>query len=335
VWRSSDTTVAAVAATGLVTGVRPGESTITAEAPSDPAVRATAAVHVTPGAPLYHWTRYDLGPSGAIGGIWGTADAGIFVAGYGVVHRFDGVAWLEMLFDPQVQLMGISGSAPDNVWVIGSDHSRDPSQYVLFRYDGSSWHQVGPPEARYLSLHGIWVAARDRVFTWGSTDGGLGHALWRYDGSTWERELTVAPSTVWGRSRDDIFAGTAEGTLHFDGQTWTSIGGPASPMAYHGTATDLLALEGYQGQYGFSRYDGTKWTALPAPPAEDHYWAMTGEASSIFACGWRGAVAHYDGTHWWRMWLGTSEPGFHSLSVVGGDVYLVAYGAEVFRGQPR
>jgi hypothetical protein len=334
VWRSSDTTVAAVAATGLVTGVRPGESTITAEAPSDPAVWATAAVHVTPGAPLYDWTRYDLGLSGAMGDIWGTADAGIFVAGYGVVHRFDGVAWHEMLFDPQVQLMGISGSAPDNVWVIGSDHSRDPSQYVLFRYDGSSWHQVGPPDARHLSLHGIWVAARDRVFTWGSTDGGLGSALWRYDGSTWETELNVSPSTVWGRSRDDVFAGTAEGTLHFDGQTWTSIGGPASPMAYHGTATDLLVLEGYGGQYGFSRYDGTKWTTLPAPPAEDHYWAMTGEASSVFACGWRGAVAHYDGKHWWRMWLGTSEPGFHSLSVVGGDVYLGAWGV-VFRGQPR
>jgi hypothetical protein len=62
---------------------------------------------------------------------------------------------------------------------------------------------------------------------------------------------------------------------------------------------------------------------------------MAGEADHIFVSGWRGAVAHYDGNRWWRMWLGTSEPGFHSLSVVGGEVYLVDYGREVFRGQPR
>jgi hypothetical protein len=104
-------------------------------------------------------------------------------------------------------------------------------------------------------------------------------------------------------------------------------------MAYHGTATDLLVLEGYWGQYGFSRYDGAGWTTLPTPPSGAHYWAMAGGAGGIFACGGSGAVAHYDGDRWWRMWLGTSDPGFHSLSVVGGDVYLVAYGSEVVPGR--
>jgi hypothetical protein len=334
VWRSSDTTVAAVAGTGLVTGVRPGEATITAEAPSDPAVRATATVRVTPGAPLYDWTRYDFGPGGAMGGVWGTADAGIFVPGYGVVHHFDGAAWREMPVDREVQRTSISGSAPDNVWVIGHDYNQYPAPPVVFRYDGSSWHQVEPPDARYVSFHGILVAARDRVFTWGSMDGGLGSALWRYDGSTWATELSVSISTVWGRSRDDVYAGTTEGTLHFDGQTWTRIGGPASPIGYHGTATDLFALQGYSEHYGFSQYDGARWTALPSPPAGANYWAMAGGAGGIFACGGDGAVAHYDSGHWWRMWLGASELAFHSISVVGENVYLVSRGA-VFRGRPR
>jgi hypothetical protein len=333
VWRSSDTAVAAVAPTGLVTGVRPGDATITAEAASEPNVRATAAIHVTPGAPPYEWTRYDLGPNGAIGGIWGTADAGIFVAGYGVVHHFDGAVWRETKFDPQVQMMRVSGSAPNDVWLIGHDHSRDPPPAVVLRYDGSSWERVPPPGD--VSLWGLWVAAPDRIYVEGYYR--VHHpttlnALWRFNGTAWEEELTVHVSTLWARSRDDIFAGTSEGTLHFDGHTWTSIGGPASPVALHGTATDLFALHGYGG--AFSRYDGAAWTVLPAPPAGDHYIAMAGEAGSIFACGGRGAVGHYDGDRWWRMWLGTSEPSFTKMAVVGEDVYLVAWG-EVYRGQPR
>jgi hypothetical protein len=59
-WRSSDTTVAAVAPRGLVTGVRTG--------------------------------------------VWDMADAGIFVAGYGAVHHFEGVVWRKTLFDLQVPL---------------------------------------------------------------------------------------------------------------------------------------------------------------------------------------------------------------------------------------
>jgi hypothetical protein len=330
VWHSSDAGVAMADAAGLVTGVEPGEATMTAVAASDTTVRATAGVHVIPGAPLYDWTRYDLGRLGGWGGIWGSADEGILVAGYGVIHHFDGVAWHETEIDPQVKLSGISGSAPDDVWVIGYDHSLDPGFSVLLRYDGDSWQPVQPPADRLVFLSGIWVAARDRVFAWGSTDRGSRQVLWRYDGTAWEEELEADISRMWSRSRDDVFAGTSEGTLHFDGETWSLVGGPAWPI-YWGTAAELFVL--WEGGR-FSRYDGSGWQTLPTLPTGT-YWAMAGtSANSIFAAGADGAVAHYDGTHWWTMWLGTSEPNFPGLSIVGEVVYLVSPG-EVHRGQPR
>jgi hypothetical protein len=330
VWHSSDAGVAMADAAGLVTGVEPGEATMTAVAASDTTVRATAGVHVIPGAPLYDWTRYDLGRLGGWGGIWGSADEGILVAGYGVIHHFDGVAWHETEIDPQVKLSGISGSAPDDVWVIGYDHSLDPGFSVLLRYDGDSWQPVQPPADRLVFLSGIWVAARDRVFAWGSTDRGSRQVLWRYDGTAWEEELEADISRMWSRARDDVFAGTSEGTLHFDGETWSLVGGPAWPI-YWGTAAELFVL--WEGGR-FSRYDGSGWQTLPTLPTGT-YWAMAGtSANSIFAAGADGAVAHYDGTHWWTMWLGTSEPNFPGLSIVGEVVYLVSPG-EVHRGQPR
>jgi hypothetical protein len=337
VWRSSDTTVAAVAATGLVTGVRPGESTITAEAPSDPAVRATAAVHVTPGAPLYDWTRYDLAPSGGCWGwstgIWGSEDAGIFVAGYGVVHRFDGAVWHTTQIASNTQLFGLSGSAPDNLWIIGMNFDQEPPRSVVFRYDGTSWHPVSLPPSPLIHLYHVWVAAPDRVFLGGRTYEESMYSLWLYDGTSLQQQLEDGfTGGLWGRSRDEVFAATAGGTLRYDGETWTAIGGPSHPAVYWGTATELFVLG--SGGSGFSRYDGAGWQTLASLPTAT-YLDMAGTAGSgIFAAGRDGAVAYYDGTRWWRMWLGTAEPNFCRMAVVGEDVYLVAW-KEVFGGRPR
>jgi hypothetical protein len=90
----------------------------------------------------------------------------------------------------------------------------------LLAYDGTTWHSNIAP-APY-SGSAMWADASSVLVV-----GKAGTAMW-YEGGIWTLDdpgTLEGFTSVWGASRSDIWAGTANGgVFHYDGSIWSEIG---------------------------------------------------------------------------------------------------------------
>jgi len=123
-------------------------------------------------------------------------------------------------------LLGVGGTAADDVWAVGADKGTGP---LVLHYDGAAWSVV--PTGTRGSLW--WVHA----FAGGPTFfGGANSTVLRYDGTTFERLPTpgVAAHTifgVWGRAPNDLYAvgsvASRNGFIwHWDGTRFEEVAVP-------------------------------------------------------------------------------------------------------------
>ena len=107
------------------------------------------------------------------------------------------------------ELRGVWGTAPDDVWVVGSFGT-------VLHWDGATWTSVATGSTAHLES--VWCAARDQVWIVGE----IGTIL-HWDGTTWDvRSVTdVDLHAVRGISADDIWAvGDAGTTFRWSGDGW-------------------------------------------------------------------------------------------------------------------
>jgi hypothetical protein len=130
-----------------------------------------------------------------------------------IIH-FDGERWADLppIGDGCGQV-GASGwaSAPDDVWVAGTD--------LLAHYDGSAWtcHDGAEPGQPFLSL---WGSSAVDVWAF-QAEGAPGPArLHHWNGAAWTSQVTTGVGRLVGTRADDVFLGSDQ---HFDGRVWTPI----------------------------------------------------------------------------------------------------------------
>jgi len=83
--------------------------------------------------------------------VWGSGPTDVYAVGYstGVLH-WDGTRWSPTPpFDGRVNLHGVGGTGPDDVWIIG-DSSKGG---VLYHWDGQLWSSA--PTGTALGLFSI------------------------------------------------------------------------------------------------------------------------------------------------------------------------------------
>ncbi|MFT7578490.1 MAG: hypothetical protein ACI9MR_000148 [Myxococcota bacterium] len=144
----------------------------------------------------------------------------------------------------------------------------------------------------------------------------LAHAkgLRRYDGTTWNEELTNNRlRDVWGASVDDIYAaGSGGATWHYDGVAWTQFripGATGELWAVGGTASDNVVIAGAANQV--YRWDGAVWTSHVISGVHRGVWG--GLSDRIFVVGSTG-VHRWNGNSWTTL---NSFPGAGALAVWG------------------
>jgi hypothetical protein len=173
----------------------------------------------------------------------------------------------------------------------------------VYAYDGVTWS----PDVIQGGLDGIWGSGPDDIFAVGSLGNfsvGYTAFIQRFDGEQWASETLGGGRLggVWGAAADDVWAGGNGVLVHWDGDSWSYVGGPqgmGQVSAMWGAASDDIFAAGKSSGLGgaITHYDGTDWTVMRVGdiPFILDVWGTSGE--DVYAVT-SGGLMHYDGLEW-------------------------------------
>jgi hypothetical protein len=110
------------------------------------------------------WSRVDSGQRGLdLWWVFGFAGGDVFFTGAGgTILRYRNARFERMQTPRSGTIFGLWGAAPDDLWAVGAGDDR---KGIVWRYDGSQWSEVTPPDAPSLVLkvHGqraddVWIS---------------------------------------------------------------------------------------------------------------------------------------------------------------------------------
>ncbi len=170
--------------------------------------------------------------NGYIKAIWGNSSSNIYFIGKdgGIVH-YDGNTFTKMESGTDIDLISISGTGPDNVWICGWDYEES----VLLHFDGNDWsklliqNQYLIPESDNLTGPITSVYTDDPDSVWALTPFGIYRAHKNTDG----KAILIRPPTpitdTWygfplhmgGKNHNDIFiTGYYTTVWHYNGKSF-------------------------------------------------------------------------------------------------------------------
>ena len=301
-WTSENPAIATVSKEGVVTGVAPGNATITATT-ADGKITTTCAVNTI------KWTIYQPNHSysdyqrnfvvaDAEGNIWcGSAD----------LNKFDGTNWTTYL-----QGYGISAMAIDargNKW-FGTYGSG------VFKFDGTNWTNYTAENSglKDNTINKNAITADPQGNVWFGTSSRVtlrGTGVSKFDGSKWttyNSDNGLVYNLVLSISSDaqgNKWFATGKGISKFDGITWTSYTSLNSKnelvdRAYFITI-DAQGNKWIGTSPGVLKFDGTNWTNYTTSNSGLAYDGITSIAIDAKGNKWFGTlmgVSKFDGTNW-------------------------------------
>lgn len=236
--------------------------------------------------------------------IWGSSAFDIWiVANYtGVVARtdgmgdtqrsallhWDGAAWSATQLETRL-LRGVSGSASNDVWVVGDSD-------FLEHYDGATWTRSLTPVTAPVDLLAVSVTSSKEAWAVGY-DTILG-----YDGS-WHLPPELRAEvfhSVWSAGHEAWIAGTRK-LVHFVPGAWSDIplNDSRSATSVWGRANGAAWVAGRDGL--LASWNGSAWELqqVANQSAAASYRGLWGNSErDVWAVGEAGALAHFDGKAW-------------------------------------
>ena len=187
----------------------------------------------------------------------------------------EGGSWHVLAEDQPGALFSVTGTAEDDVWVVGADRG-DGAGPTLLHFDGERWelHATG---VEFADL--VWVHAFEAGPVYAGGTAGL---MLRYDGASFERLTTPSEQDIWGiwgATPDDLWVVGGDPNIGA-GFIWRDRGQGLEPVA--------LPEE------------------LPSPSAWYKVWGT--ERADVWFCGVDGALLHYDGSEFSEVAADTSRP---------------------------
>jgi hypothetical protein len=281
----------------------------------------------------YVWEHHAVNPYQVLRDVWGSSPTDVFVAGDdGTIIRCDGKACRPQVSGTFENLYAVWGASPTDVYAVGN-------RGTIVHFDRGHWQSVAPSIASGCDFRAVWGSSPSDVYVAGAEgamtaiEGGSvmpsAGVIFHYDGTRWLRQQTMAPITtvtaVWGRSRRDVYAGTAAGAvLHSDGSTWGLVA--QAPVGIWGPLLDVQALWATSpkdlyvaGTYSYERtaegdgnsgtkvtvgvllhYGGKEWRpeleGLEGQPGPGPVWINSAE--DVYAVGPGATLLHFDGSDW-------------------------------------
>lgn len=260
-------------------------------------------------------------------------DDGWATTSVGPLH-WDGTSWsAEGNPVEGVSDLAVSGTAPDDVWVVGSAFPpRGKSDSAVFaeHFDGTRWTEVPTPSSLhspFMALWGVAAVARDDVWAVGGDESDLSEGpappvVLHWDGSGWSEVETPVPgdnpyvgSAVAASGPDDVWV-VARGAgpnfeeipsevLHWDGSTWSRVALPQTG----GSVLRLAAVDA---------------------PSPDDVWVAGAEVDPASGVS-TPVVLHFDGVAWAAVPLPVAaadgQGRILAVREIGGQVWAIGFTA--------
>ena len=241
------------------------------------------------------WESFDFTPRYVLMGMWGTARNNVYAAdGTNVLKHYDGSEWTDIWTRVGYPFMNICGFSENNIFASGYDG-------LVARYDGTSWtgYSLGD-----FKLSGIWGTADDDLWVSG-VPYWSGGALFHYNGSTWTpSHKSLTTNTLfdcWTDQRGDIaYAVGRNGTiLKRVGDDWTKVshGINSEFRAVWGAGADDVFVAGDNG--AVIRFRGITWEEIDIGSHGNLRDIWGSSRSNVHIVGNDG-IWHFDGRDWER-----------------------------------
>ncbi len=186
------------------------------------------------------WMQQPTRTTSNLLGIWGSAPNNVWAVGAGgTILKWDGSAWAAQASGSSSELLGVWGSAPTDVWVVGRAGT-------ILRLNGGVWTtQRTGGRTGYYAVRGsdpsnVWIAG---------DDGAMVH--WdgrRFSDSVAGGGVGASMYGLWVKDAKSAWASVTNGSvLHWDGTSWTAeASGAYSPIAaIAGAGNQLWAVGSY------------------------------------------------------------------------------------------
>ncbi len=273
--------------------------------------------------------------------VWGSSEDNLYAAGgtpdNGVLMRWDGTAWTEVLLDTEVPLLTWAfGFGANDITVVGNEGT-------IVHFDGAVWTLQETPTEQ--DLWGVWGAAPDDLWAVGGRGRAAGEAtLLHYDGSRWsevevpplERANVWAFFKVWGTSASNVYVvGQRGAVLHYDGVGWREelVGASDDLVSLWGTGPDNIVAVGGRGAGIVSRWNGSEWRTESLSPLPGLNGVWMGADGVAYAVGTVGTlIALEPGTFEYEQSFAATTLDFHGIFSAGER--LVAVGGNLFAVEP-
>jgi len=291
-WSTSNSAIATIDQSGLVTGVSKGIAMITATIKNG-SITATCNITVS------NWITYDQSGASidaisidAQGNKWFGSDIGVF--------EFDGTNWTNYnisnsgLAENYVRTVAID--VQGNKW-FGTDNAG------ISMFDGTQWTTYNTANSGLTSNHIEAMVIDGQGNKWFGTGDGVSE----FDGSNWTSFLSknsISAITIDGKG--NIWFG-GNGVWKYDGNLMTLIYNTNSgPNGIAGYSVWTIAIESKGTQWfgtesGVYEFDGAHWTTynhLESGLADNWVSAIAIDAQHSVWFATLGGVSKFDGTNW-------------------------------------
>jgi hypothetical protein len=245
----------------------------------------------------------------------------------------------------------ITATGPGSAWTFTDGPGKLP---IAWRLTGSTWSRVAFPghrgelvdSATSSSLSDAWAFSDRLAMHW---DGRAWRVVRGFPARHVDSVVDLGRSNVWVFTRLYPDTGSADGTWHYDGHTWSRV--PAARGLEGATAVSATDIWAYGGSV-LAHWNGKTWTRTSVAsllPRRTQYCGpmvtnlLAQSATSAWALGWQGCqdtggaavLLHYAGGRWHRAArLGNVDPSA-ILPVQGGGVWLRVDPDPQQPGEPR
>ncbi|TAK66759.1 MAG: hypothetical protein EPO24_01225 [Bacteroidetes bacterium] len=285
----------------------------------------------------YTWTVDTLAYPGSFQtnmyDMWASSSKDVYVVGhndrgYGKMYHYDGNSWspVKLLViegggvpTAPIDLSGVFGFAPNDVWAVGEHIYQNPNpppnfldSSLIIHFDGTSWKEIPVAKGRQLSC--VWGSAPSDVWF-----GGAWGSLYHFDGirctkmffdtlTSFNFMTGFSSSSVYATCARKIDFDTIEDSLfyllyHYDGTSWMPVDSfmitPYNVSRKFGLSL-WASPQGnlYSATYGVYRFLGNgSWQQLVESDVPIRVWGSS--EINIFAVGRK--IYHWNGNDWIRL----------------------------------
>jgi len=334
-YRSDNAAVATVNASGLVTAVANGTTTITVTSVADPTKSATASITVSaaPAQLATSWSSSRLG--GALHEDVVSVDAASSSTAFAVnskgdVYQLSGGAWVLAARGSSfsTKFLAVSASASGFAIAVGTNgaivrfdgtgwarmtsgtaqtlngvHVESATTAfavgasgLVLRYDGSAWSTMAAGSTQ--TLYSVWTAGNS-----GFAVGASGEML-RWNGSAWARQTPITSETLYGvnaiSSTNAVAVGSFGTVLRWNGSAWTRVnGGNVTADLYNVAGSTANANRYYvASDDGLYALNNNALSLVSTPYAPRLFGAAIDATGNVWTSGQRGSVMRLTGTTW-------------------------------------